>query len=120
VASNTTIVPAAWAARSPARSATAPSADCTTLTATTSASTARSTSSASGTSSTTTPRPACAAKGNVTLVKSPARTTTLAPAGRPAATCATSCDTALPIAIRDRGTPTSSANAARAVAIAGS
>ncbi len=60
------------------------------------------------------------AKGKVTLVNSPSATSTRAPSGRAAATSPITADTVAPIATRSTDTPTSSANAARAVATAGS
>ena len=74
----------------------------------------------SGHSTTVTPRYACAANGNETLVNSPAATSTRAPSGSAAATSPTSGETDAPIATRSTGTPTSSANAARPDSTAGS
>ncbi len=54
--------------------------------------------SASGTSRTRMPRASCARNGNVTLVNSPAGTSTVDPSGTAAATSATSGDTWLPMA----------------------
>src|SRR5690606_17977881 len=111
----------AQASSSAARSASRPSADCTAATATQAVSgPTRSASSSSGTSTTRTPRSACAAKGKVTLVKSPAATSTSAPSGTEAATNPTSGATWCPIATCAAGTPTSPAYAARAAAIVAS
>lgn len=59
-----------------------------------------------------TPRCAWAANGKVTLVKSFAAASTLAPSGRPAATFAISCETDAPTATRSAGTPMSAPNPA--------
>ena len=91
-----------------------PSADCTVLTATRSYSGARSPISPSPTSVTVTPRPACAANGQLTLVNSPAATSTRVPSGTLAATSPTSAETAEPSTTRSASTPTREANAARA------
>ncbi len=63
-----------------------------------------------------TPRPLCAANGQLTLVNSPRATSTRAPSGTLAASSPTSGDTPAPIATRPTGTPTRSANPALAVA----
>ena len=102
--------------RNAAMSAIAPSADCTTLTATRSASPAASTSSPAATSRTVTPRFSCAANGKVTLVNSFATVTTRVPSGTLAATSPTSWDTLAPLATVSVGTPTSRAHPARAAA----
>src|SRR6185312_13946247 len=93
---------------------------CTTLTATTSYSAARSPSSSSSACTSVTPRPDCAANGHVTLVNSPAATSTLAPSGTLAASNPTNADTAPPIATHAGGTPTRSANPRRARAVGSS
>ena len=113
-------MPDARAARSASRSTSRPSADCTTLTATTSNSGARSPTAASSHSVTETPRSPCTANGQLTLVNSPAATSTRVPSGTAAATSPRSEDTDAPMATRSTGTPAKAANPARPASTAGS
>ena len=109
VTSSSTRVPvASQACASASRSARRPSADCTALTDTHSVDgRTASASASSGTSRTS--RSVRARKGNVIDVKSPAATSTSAPAGSADATSPTIGDTTEPTATDDDATPTSSA-----------
>ena len=66
------------------------------------------------------PRAACAANGQLTLVNSPAATSTRAPSGTLAAISPTSDDTDAPMATRSPGTPTRSAKPRRAAEVGSS
>ena len=90
-------------------SSSAPFADCTRLTATTSKSAADETSWPAGSSVTVTPRPACAANGDVLLVNSPGSATTRLLSGIAAATSPSAPETVLPMVTDSTATPVNAA-----------
>lgn len=110
----------ARAASSASTSVIAPSADCTTDTATRSWSPAWAASSGSGTSVTRTPRWACTANGRVTEENSPRATSTRVPSGTDAASGPIRPEVVAPCATSATGTPVIAANPARAASTSSS